>query len=33
MFLRKSLKEFSVFDYLGKLFKRCSVDSKKESLY
>ena len=36
VFLRKSLKEFKVLDCLassGKLFKRCTVDGKKESLY
>ena len=35
-FLRKSLKEFRVFDCLassGKLFQRYRVDGKKESLY
>ena len=35
-FFRKSLKEFRVLDCLassGKLFQRCRVDGKKESLY
>ena len=35
-FLRKTLKEFRVSDYLassGKLLFRCRVDGKKEYLY
>ena len=35
-FFRKSLKGFRVLDCLdssGKLFHRCRVDGKKESLY